>query len=94
MAPPAGDHGKRHQHADYSLSRRTGGIPYQVEFTIPTIDLFPPDAAPSPLPPRPQPVHRKDHCPHNVGCMTWSTTGSATGVVQMNLNPVSFELNV
>jgi hypothetical protein len=26
--------------------------------------------------------------------MTWSTTGSATGVVQINLNPVSFELNV
>jgi len=26
--------------------------------------------------------------------MTWSTTGSATGVVQINLKPVSFELNV
>ena len=44
-----------------------GGIPYQVEFTIPTIDLFPPDPAPSPLPPRPQPVHRKDNRPNHVG---------------------------
>ena len=71
-----------------------GGIPYQVEFAIPTIDLFPPDAAPSPLPPGPNQFTVRTTVRLTLGCMTWSATGNAAGLGQVSTTPVSFALDV
>jgi hypothetical protein len=72
-----------------------GGIQYQVEFAIPSIDLFPPDAAPSPLPPGPNQFTVKTTVTLTLGCLTWQITGGNRPVPpQVSVNPVQFALDV
>jgi hypothetical protein len=50
-----------------------GGIQYAVRFSIPVVDLFPPDGA-SPLPPGPGELNLRVDVMLVVGCMKWVGT--------------------
>ena len=52
-----------------------GGIQYMVNFSIPVVDLFPPDG-PSPLPPAPGELNLKVDARVTVSCMTWHSRGT------------------
>jgi len=48
-----------------------GGIQYAIGFDIPLVDLFPPDPAPSLLPPGPGQFNMRTKVTLTVGCFTW-----------------------
>jgi hypothetical protein len=67
-----------------------GGIPYQVRFAIPHIDLFPPDAAPGPLPPGPGQFSIRTRVQLTVGCGHWHVGRDQ----HPTFEPISTELEV
>lgn len=70
-----------------------GGIQYAVGFTIPVVDLFPPDAGSgSPIPPALNQFGLKTTVRLTLGCMTWSgDTGNEHGG---RLVPIFADLDV
>jgi hypothetical protein len=70
-----------------------GGIQYAVAFTIPTVDLYPPDGgSTSPIPPGPNQFGLHTEVILVLGCMTWS--GSFGDRKQGTLTPISVKLDV
>ena len=70
-----------------------GGIQYMVQFSIPVVDLFPPDGA-SPLPPGPGQLNLKVDAKITVSCMKWDSQGSVTGQGNVSSTPLSTSLTV
>jgi hypothetical protein len=70
-----------------------GGIQWAVRFTIPTIDLFPPDAKSSTLPPGANQFTIKTSVTLTLGCMTFSAAPD-NPTVQVSVNPIAFSLDV
>jgi hypothetical protein len=70
-----------------------GGIQYAVSFSIPVIDLFPPDTGTtSPIPPGPNQFGLHTVVRLTLGCMTWnSQTGRDKGG---RMAPISAKLDV
>jgi hypothetical protein len=71
-----------------------GGIPYAVSFTIPTIDLFPPDSATEALPPGPDQLSIHTNVRITLGCMHWSQNPTGDREPPPALAPVSVTLSV
>jgi hypothetical protein len=70
-----------------------GGIQYMVQFSIPVVDLFPPNGA-SPLPPGPGELNLKVDARITVGCMKWDSHGSKDGRQNVFSVPLSTRLSV
>ena len=70
-----------------------GGIQYAVSFSIPTIDLFPPDAGTtSPIPPGPNQFGLHTTVLLKLGCMNW--TGQAGNDGGGKMVPITATLDV
>ena len=71
-----------------------GGIQYLVQFSIPVVDLFPPDGA-SPLPPGPGELNLHVDARATVACMKWSISGQGRdGKPRVSAVPLSTTLSV
>jgi len=70
-----------------------GGVQYMVQFSIPVVDLFPPDGA-SPLPPGPGELNVKVNAKITLGCMKWDSRGSKDGRPNVSMSPLSTTLTV
>jgi hypothetical protein len=70
-----------------------GGIQYMVQFSIPVVDLFPPDGA-SPLPPGPGELNLKVDARITVGCMKWDSLGSQHRKPNVTSTPLSTDLTI
>lgn len=68
-----------------------GGIPYDIQFAIPTIDLFPADPDPDPIPPGIGQFTVHTAVRLTVGCMDWQPGGQDR---RPSLRPISTNLDV
>jgi hypothetical protein len=65
-----------------------GGIQFMVQFSIPVVDLFPPDGA-SPLPPGPGELNVRVDAKITVGCMKFDSRGTQDGKPNVSMTPLS-----
>lgn len=68
-----------------------GGIQYDLQFSIPVIDLFPADGT-SPLPPGPGELNMHVHAVITVGCLKWSLDNDEKR--QYSSTPLSTTLDI
>jgi hypothetical protein len=70
-----------------------GGIQYMVQFSIPVVDLFPPDG-PGPLPPAAGELNLRVDAKITVACMRWSRNMNPDGKPQVSSTPLSTALTI
>ena len=70
-----------------------GGIQYLVQFSIPVVDLFPPDGG-GPLPPGPGEFSIHVGARITVSCMKWTTSQNRDGKPNVSFTPLSTAIEI